>query len=195
MARPRQIERDQIVTAALVELAEVGPDRFTLSGVARRLGVTAPALYNHYTDKGDILREAARRVFSEDLPGPEDYAPERYADFVVARCLATYRRACEHPGAAAALLAHVPRETVDDGVTVMTRLMKQAGLAKRQREHIAQGALRLVWGWIVVSQVFDPQPGAAPPLKVLEAQVRALIRGLSGTVAEEPTRTTARRRT
>ena len=47
------------MTAALREIAIAGPDAFSLRGVARRAGVSAPAVYRHFKDKEDLLAAVA----------------------------------------------------------------------------------------------------------------------------------------
>jgi len=44
-----------LVTAAFKELASEGLDGITLRGVARRAGVSAPAVYRHFADKEALL--------------------------------------------------------------------------------------------------------------------------------------------
>lgn len=51
--------RAALITAALRELAHAGPDGFALRSVARRAGVSAPAVYRHFQDKDDLLAAVA----------------------------------------------------------------------------------------------------------------------------------------
>lgn len=51
--------RDALIAAALRELAQAGPDGFALRSVARRAGVSAPAVYRHFQDKDDLLAAVA----------------------------------------------------------------------------------------------------------------------------------------
>lgn len=44
-----------LIAAALKEVAHEGPDGFSLRGVARRAGVSAPAVYRHFADKEALL--------------------------------------------------------------------------------------------------------------------------------------------
>ncbi|MDQ3364216.1 MAG: TetR/AcrR family transcriptional regulator [Myxococcota bacterium] len=44
-----------LIAAALRELAHEGPEGFSLRGVARRAGVSAPAVYRHFEDKDALL--------------------------------------------------------------------------------------------------------------------------------------------
>jgi AcrR family transcriptional regulator len=58
--------RERLVDAALAACLDVGFDRVTLADVAARADVTPAAVYNHFTDKGELLYEAGRRSL-EDL--------------------------------------------------------------------------------------------------------------------------------
>lgn len=49
--------KSRIVAAARALYFERGPDAVTMRAVAERVGVTATALYRHFTDKDAILRE------------------------------------------------------------------------------------------------------------------------------------------
>jgi len=56
MARPRLIDRAAVLDAALALADEAGDlATVTMSAVARRLAVTAMALYRHVADKADLL--------------------------------------------------------------------------------------------------------------------------------------------
>jgi AcrR family transcriptional regulator len=47
--------RPALIKAGLRAIADEGPDGFTLRDVARRVGVSAPAVYRHFRDKEDLL--------------------------------------------------------------------------------------------------------------------------------------------
>lgn len=47
--------RPALIAAALRELAHEGVEGFSLRNVARRAGVSAPAVYRHFEDKDDLL--------------------------------------------------------------------------------------------------------------------------------------------
>ena len=51
--------RPALIKAALVEIAAEGPEQFSLRGVARRAGVSAPAVYRHFASKDDLLAAVA----------------------------------------------------------------------------------------------------------------------------------------
>ena len=66
--------RDDIVAAALSLLEEHGPDGVTMRSIAQRLGIQAPSLYKHITDKSSLELE----LMTEGL---RDWA-ERFDDAV-----------------------------------------------------------------------------------------------------------------
>jgi AcrR family transcriptional regulator len=56
--------RDAIVTAAIEVMAEKGVSQFSLSELARSVGVTPAAAYKHFEDKDALLSELAQRGFA-----------------------------------------------------------------------------------------------------------------------------------
>ena len=53
------LTRDRIIDAARVEVESHGYEAVSLRAVARALGVTAPALYDHVSSKDELLRAVA----------------------------------------------------------------------------------------------------------------------------------------
>jgi AcrR family transcriptional regulator len=51
--------REALIAAALKEVARSGPEGFSLRGVARRAGVSPPAVYRHFADKDALLAAVA----------------------------------------------------------------------------------------------------------------------------------------
>ena len=52
--------RDRLLDAAAEACVEVGFEAVTVAGVAARAGVTPAAVYNHFTDKADLMYSAGR---------------------------------------------------------------------------------------------------------------------------------------
>ena len=61
--------RERLVGAAHAACLDVGLDAVTLADIASRAGVTPAAVYNHFTDKGELLFEAGRRALEELTAG------------------------------------------------------------------------------------------------------------------------------
>ncbi|MEV5384448.1 TetR/AcrR family transcriptional regulator [Streptomyces sp. NPDC052721] len=56
--RPRLDADDQILSAALELLAEVGFPRLTIAAIAERAGVSKPAVYRRWSDKAEVVAAA-----------------------------------------------------------------------------------------------------------------------------------------
>ncbi len=95
MARSK-LSRERIVSAANAALTAGGHEAVVLRAIARDLGVTAPALYDHFDSRDDLLRALAEhgyRAMAEALAVDGDRAIDR----VRARALAYVQFAADHP--------------------------------------------------------------------------------------------------
>lgn len=71
MARREPLNRERILDAALALAAAEGLDGLSMRKLARSLGVEAMSLYNHVSNKADILDGMAARVFGQvECPDP-----------------------------------------------------------------------------------------------------------------------------
>jgi AcrR family transcriptional regulator len=52
-----------LIAAGLKEITQHGIDGFSLRGVARRAGVSAPAVYRHFADKDDLIASLAMEAW------------------------------------------------------------------------------------------------------------------------------------
>lgn len=93
VARER-LSRKSIVEEATRMISDVGLDQLSLRRLATQLGVTAPALYAHVSDKGDLLRAIAETGFGDLIERYEliggATARERIIEFT--RCYVDYAR-------------------------------------------------------------------------------------------------------
>jgi len=92
--------REALIAAALKEIAKSGPDGFSLREVARRAGVSAPAVYRHFADKEQLLAavaaECSQRIgaaMAEAVATAPDDPLERFR----ARSIAYVQFAVSHP--------------------------------------------------------------------------------------------------
>lgn len=107
--RPGEGERlrADIVDAADALLAEAGSsDRLSLRGIARAVGITAPAIYAHFATKDELLAAVLARRFgwlADALRAPEPGGAGSAIETVRARARAYVRFGLEHPAHYAAL--------------------------------------------------------------------------------------------
>jgi len=92
--------RAALVAAALKEIAKTGPDGFSLRGVARRAGVSAPAVYRHFADKDALLAAVAEECWDRigaALLAAVEAAPDDALERFRATGIAYVTFAVEHP--------------------------------------------------------------------------------------------------
>ena len=90
----------QIKTIARRQMAEYGTAGLSLRGIARELGVTAPAIYNYFSRLEDLITALIVDTFTdfaEAMEAAEAAAPDCLYDQVMALCLACRQWAMEHP--------------------------------------------------------------------------------------------------
>ncbi|MCL4827978.1 MAG: TetR/AcrR family transcriptional regulator [Caldilinea sp.] len=98
---PGQDMSSQIKVAARQQMAQHGTAGISLRGIARKLGITAPAIYNYFPRLEDLITALIVDAFTdlaEAMEAAEDAAPSRRpADRIVTLCLAYRCWAVEHP--------------------------------------------------------------------------------------------------
>src|SRR4051812_27662186 len=81
--RQRALSRVAVAQAAVAMVAEAGFDELTVRGVARRLAVSAPSLYEYVASKDDLIDLVVAQVLDEaavDWDPPSGWEPLlRYA--------------------------------------------------------------------------------------------------------------------
>lgn len=129
-----------LVGAALKELAKEGVGGFSLRGVARRAGVSAPAVYRHFADKEALLAAVAAECaerFAATLMAATQAAPPHPLEHFRAVGIAHVQFAVAHPEHFRALslpgLAdHVPPE----------QRVRERAFAEAQRAGLAAAQAR-----------------------------------------------------
>ncbi len=128
-----------LITAALRELAQNGLEGFSLRGVARRAGVSAPAVYRHFEDKdallGAVAAECADRVARSMIEAIENAPPDPLEGFRAVG-VALVRFAVAHPehDRALSLPGMAERATPEQRAREQQWHAEQmAGLAEAQR--------------------------------------------------------------
>ncbi len=105
MARPKRDQRTDLQTAikdtALKQIAENGAAALSLRAVARELNITAPAIYNHFARRDDlvtVLINEAFTSFADALEAARDACPvDDHRERLRAISWAYYRWATVHP--------------------------------------------------------------------------------------------------
>ena len=134
-----KLSRERIVSAANAALAAGGHEAVVLRAIARDLGVTAPALYDHFDSRDDLLRSLAEHgygVMAEVLAVEGD----RPIDRIRARALAYVEFASAHPELFRLMFLFRPAavELVDDdGATIDNELGAASAVFEQGVEDLA----------------------------------------------------------
>ena len=187
--------RQALVDAALSLIEEKGPQGFTLSEAAKRVGVTPAAVYRHFSGREDLIAEAARQgyeIFADRME--RAYAGGRPSALTAFEALgrAYLAFARSNPGHYVAMFeSGVAVRCRPDLTQVADRAWRvleegAAGLAQHlpaDRRPPPQMVSAHVWALShgVVELFARGEPGAAAPFApedLLEAGIGVYLRGL-----------------
>ena len=132
---------DEAVLAATRELlVEAGYAGTTVDGIARRAGVSRPAIYRRWPSKAHVVHDAVFPTADDDLlPDTRSFADDLRR--IIGRSLASYARPEARvavPGLLTDLDDQARRHDVVDGLQNRVR----AGLAARVARAVAEGEVR-----------------------------------------------------
>lgn len=143
MGRPPLITRQQVAEAALRIIDESGLEAMSMERIGSEVGVRGPTLYHHFSDKAEILAEAAQLVLGHLV----DHEPADWQDYMITISLNFYRRLVEHPNAAAILMQSLPDTSALPGMERAAQLLDEAGVDPQLHLLLMEGTEKLTWGW------------------------------------------------
>ena len=146
------ISRDAAVIAALEIIDAEGLEEFSLPKLARRLGVSAPSLYHHFTDKNEILASVIRHIVGK--VNRSRYEPgEDWTEFFVARALNFRQAMMRHRNAAPILLEHLPSEVLGNSAEEAAKFLTDSGIPVDLHVQILDGVETIVFGAVLTEAV------------------------------------------
>lgn len=161
MGRRPLISRDEAVRAALDIVDTDGPGALSLERVARKLGVKAPSLYNHFSDKAEILAEVARAVLLEVPRAPDPAVGDDWKSWLVSASIAVRRTLLAHQRAAPIVVEYFPRGMLERLYAEHCRVLGEHGVPADLRMFILEATHRMTIGSAVC--VATGRPAMAPP--------------------------------
>ena len=145
MGRRPLITRDGAARAALRIVDEGGPAALSLERLAAALNVRAPSLYNHFTDKAEILAEVARLIVL-DTPRVPDPEPGRWREWLVEETTLFRRTLLQHPRAVPLVVEHLPQPLLVRLYRQYSRLLASHDVPERMHLFLLEAAHRMVIG-------------------------------------------------
>lgn len=157
MARPRQplISRPSVVAAAIQIIDEEGLEALSLPRLARHLGVRAPSLYHHFTDKSEILGAVAREIVSKAVV-PRKPPTSEWPEWFVQLSLNLRQAALRHRNAAPVLLEFLPRDFMINMYDDAAAYLERSGVPARLHVQILDGMETITLGAIVTEATRPP---------------------------------------
>jgi AcrR family transcriptional regulator len=162
------ISRNSVVDEALGIVDEEGIAALSMRSIAKRLGVQAPSLYNHFKGREDILDAVALRILEGLQARPLEDEP--WQDWFAQAMLGYRRLLLAHPNAVplmtrAPLAAYISDSTFQHAAEAM----QSDGVPPELMLTIAEAAESLVLGWVLFSsnRSSPATPGPGPERKLL----------------------------
>lgn len=140
------LTRDNVVDAAVDLLAEVGLEGLSLRRLARELGVSAPTLYWHVTDKRTLLDHVAERLLADQWRVTPPTPGEDWADWLRDRAIRQFRALIAHRDAARIVAGNRPTEASLPAVEQVLGTLVEAGLSPGDAFSTIQAVGNLVIG-------------------------------------------------
>ncbi len=189
--------RDGILEAALEVMSRKGFERASIAAIAGRAGVARATVYQHFSDKQDILVALAERITRRIIETVEAWAPLPLSPHAGERELrATIdKRVAQILGAIAAnadatrlvvrltrgddrAFAHDMLRKIDDHVVaVLTREIEAASTYRWARTCDADAAARFILGGLekVANDAIDRDDSHALTTKAMASEIGALV--------------------
>lgn len=176
MGASAKLDRTVIVTAAFEVLAAVGLDGLSLRRVADRLGVQAPALYWHVSDKAELISLMA--VTLSRTPSPGDLAGNTWREKLVQSARMRRRSMLKLRDSARVCVVAQPFGSTAEMRPQLTAALLAAGLTGRQALAYQAAVSAYTVGWVAYEQnralqAFLTQPGEIE--EGFEAGLRAMV--------------------
>ncbi|HEX4212948.1 MAG TPA: TetR/AcrR family transcriptional regulator C-terminal domain-containing protein [Candidatus Dormibacteraeota bacterium] len=151
MTRRETLTREKVLSAAMTLVDEEGLEGLSMRRLAATLDVHVMSLYNHVSNKADLLDGIAENVFAQvELPAPGLPWPEQ----VRALALSMYRAFSRHPAVPVALVTDQANPASVRALEPFDRLagaLYQAGLDDRRARQGLGAITSLVMGSLLVS--------------------------------------------
>lgn len=161
MARPSKplISRAAAVEATIDIIDAEGLEAFSLPRLAQHLGVRAPSLYHHFSDKTEILNAVARYIAGKSVTRPRRSPGPDWPEYFVTLGLNFRRSVLRHRNAAPILLEYLPRETLVGSYEEAAQFLSDSGVPVELHIQILDGVETLCVGAVLVEAVRGSRGG------------------------------------
>ena len=201
-ARDKELLRKSILDAARELIRESGYEKLTIRKIAAKIEYSPMALYNHFSDKDEILIALAREGFAKigkALPKPGSDTPIavlrrallQYIDFGLehpeeyALVFMTRRSSREKPVQTTSTEENVPDHAGGQAAVRQMLVFVDAALAAKAIQGERFEIAKVLWAGVhgcVSLQITQARFPFGPPKLFAKLVVNTLLRGIGGTV-------------
>ena len=168
------LSRDDVVRAGRELVASQGIEKLNVAAVARKLGVTSPAVYHYVSNRDDLIRRVCEHIAREVQLPTDSSLP--WDERIVAIVLSMNGTFSKYPGVAARVLPYrVSSKASGRLETEVRQCLHDGGFSDEDVIQIQASLHFLVGGWLLGSR-----PGFEEGLMnsaLLERSVRWLLSG------------------
>lgn len=161
MARPSKplITRSTAVAASIEIIDSEGLEAFSLPRLAQHLGVRAPSLYHHFSDKNEILTAIAKHIAGKSVIKPRRQPGPDWPEYFVSLALNFRQSVLRHRNAAPILVEHLPREILIGSFEDAAQFLSDSGVPLHLHIQILDGMEMLCIGAVMVEPLRRPAGG------------------------------------
>lgn len=160
MGRKPMIQRDTAVRAALDIVDADGPGALSLEKMAAKLGIRAPSLYNHFSDKAEILSEVARSIVLETSREPDPGEDDDWKQWLVEASVLFRQALLAHQRAVPIVVEYFPRGLLEKLYAEHCRVLGAHGVPVTFQMFILESTHRMTIGSAMC--VATGRPAMAP---------------------------------
>ncbi len=155
MPRPSTplISRATVVEASLEIIDADGLEALSLPRIAKQLGVRAPSLYHHFSDKSEILSAVARHIAGADVARPRRKPGPNWPEYFVQLGLNFRRAILRHRNAAPLLLNYLPRDVLTGSYEEVAQFLLDSGVPIELHVQILDGMETIAIGAVMMEAV------------------------------------------
>lgn len=160
MGRKPLIQRETVARVAVEIVDADGPAALSLDRIATRLGVKAPSLYNHFTDKTAILAEAARTIVLEtpDHPAADD---GDWIAWLIEGAVSFRRTLLAHARSVPLVVENFPQRLLERLYAQHCRVLADCGVPATQQMFVLEAVHRMTIGSAMCAAT--GRPAMLPP--------------------------------
>ena len=183
---PSQTNKQAIIDAALTILAERGLDAVSFRNIARAVGVKAPSLYWHVSDKRELLGHLTERLFRENVLAV--LPPARtWQDWLRNLGITIYRSQQQVRDVQRIVVeGRMDRAVLGEFSTILCEELVTRGLPAEYAFDAQRSAMTLATGWTMIPA--DPNYPEDTPEPSFMRSLDALVAGWERMVAQEDAR-------